>query len=108
MANYDGAVDHLQQAAILAQVSRPRREEQWLARPAGAYHVAARRIKVGENVAGRFAAGRLTRGGFRHPQARRIECDDLAQRGFFDEEHNVTGATPNDIELHPVIYIKFL
>jgi len=28
--------------------------------------------------------------------------------GFFDEEHNVTGATPNDIELHPVIYIKFL
>lgn len=28
--------------------------------------------------------------------------------GFFDEEHNVTGAAPNDIELHPVIYIKFL
>lgn len=21
--------------------------------------------------------------------------------GFFDEEHNVTGAAPNDIELHP-------
>jgi hypothetical protein len=28
--------------------------------------------------------------------------------GFFDEEHNVTGAAPNDIELHPVIYIRFL
>ena len=27
--------------------------------------------------------------------------------GFFDEEHDVTGAAPNDIELHPVIYIKF-
>jgi len=27
--------------------------------------------------------------------------------GFFDEEHNVTGAAPNDIELHPVIYIRF-
>ena len=27
--------------------------------------------------------------------------------GFFDEEHNVTGAAPNDIELHPVVYIKF-
>jgi len=25
--------------------------------------------------------------------------------GFFDEEHNVTGAAPNDIELHPVIAI---
>ena len=28
--------------------------------------------------------------------------------GFFDEEHNVTGAAPNDIELHPVIYIRLL
>jgi hypothetical protein len=28
--------------------------------------------------------------------------------GFFDEEHNVTGAAPNDIELHPVINIRFL
>jgi hypothetical protein len=27
--------------------------------------------------------------------------------GFFDEEHNVTGAAPNDIELHPVTYIRF-
>jgi hypothetical protein len=27
--------------------------------------------------------------------------------GFFDEEHNVTGAAPNDIELHPTIYISF-
>ncbi len=27
--------------------------------------------------------------------------------GFFDEEHNVTGAAPNDIELHPVIAIHF-
>lgn len=27
--------------------------------------------------------------------------------GFFDEEHNVTGAAPNDIELHPVIQIRF-
>src|SRR5260370_23775874 len=27
--------------------------------------------------------------------------------GFFDEEHNVTGAAPNDIELHPAIYVKF-
>lgn len=25
--------------------------------------------------------------------------------GFFDEEHGVTGAAPNDIELHPVTYI---
>ena len=25
--------------------------------------------------------------------------------GFFDEEHNVTGAAPNDIELHPVTAI---
>ena len=25
--------------------------------------------------------------------------------GFFDEEHNVTGAAPNDFELHPVTYI---
>jgi hypothetical protein len=28
--------------------------------------------------------------------------------GFFDEEHGVTGAAPNDIELHPVIHIRFL
>lgn len=27
--------------------------------------------------------------------------------GFFDEEHGVTGAAPNDIELHPVIYVHF-
>lgn len=27
--------------------------------------------------------------------------------GFFDEEHNVTGAAPNDFELHPVTYIHF-
>jgi hypothetical protein len=27
--------------------------------------------------------------------------------GFFDEEHNVTGAAPNDIELRPVTYIRF-
>lgn len=27
--------------------------------------------------------------------------------GFFDEEHGVTGAAPNDIELHPVIWIRF-
>jgi hypothetical protein len=27
--------------------------------------------------------------------------------GFFDEEHGVTGAAPNDIELHPVIHIRF-
>lgn len=26
--------------------------------------------------------------------------------GFFDEEHNVTGAAPNDIELHPVTAIS--
>jgi hypothetical protein len=25
--------------------------------------------------------------------------------GFFDEEHSVTGAAPNDFELHPVTYI---
>jgi hypothetical protein len=25
--------------------------------------------------------------------------------GFFDEEHNVTGAAPNDFELHPVTWI---
>lgn len=27
--------------------------------------------------------------------------------GFFDEEHNVTGAAPNQIELHPVIRVRF-
>jgi hypothetical protein len=27
--------------------------------------------------------------------------------GFFDEEHGVTGAAPNDIELHPVTKIRF-
>jgi hypothetical protein len=27
--------------------------------------------------------------------------------GFFDEEHGATGAAPNDIELHPVIHIRF-
>lgn len=27
--------------------------------------------------------------------------------GFFDEEHGVTGAAPNQIELHPVIYVRF-
>jgi hypothetical protein len=27
--------------------------------------------------------------------------------GFFDEEHNMAGAAPNDIELHPVTYIRF-
>jgi len=27
--------------------------------------------------------------------------------GFFDAEHGVTGAAPNDIELHPVIHIRF-
>jgi hypothetical protein len=26
--------------------------------------------------------------------------------GFFDEEHGVTGAAPNKIELHPVIYVR--
>ena len=30
---------------------------------------------------------------------------DIKGLGFFDEEHNVTGAAPNQIELHPVIYI---
>jgi hypothetical protein len=28
--------------------------------------------------------------------------------GFFDEEHGVTGAAPNDIELHPVTGVRFL
>ena len=27
--------------------------------------------------------------------------------GFFDEEHGVTGAAPNDVELHPVIQATF-
>jgi hypothetical protein len=27
--------------------------------------------------------------------------------GFFDEEHGVTGAAPNDIEVHPVIWVSF-
>jgi hypothetical protein len=27
--------------------------------------------------------------------------------GFFDEEHGVTGAAPNQIELHPVIMIRY-
>lgn len=27
--------------------------------------------------------------------------------GFFDEEHNVTGAAPNRIELHPVTWIRY-
>jgi len=32
---------------------------------------------------------------------------DINGLGFFDEEHGVTGAAPNNIELHPVIYIRF-
>jgi hypothetical protein len=32
---------------------------------------------------------------------------DIKGLGFFDEEHDVTGAAPNKIELHPVIYIRF-
>ncbi len=32
---------------------------------------------------------------------------DVRGLGFFDEEHNVTGAAPNDIELHPVTGIRF-
>jgi hypothetical protein len=32
---------------------------------------------------------------------------DIKGLGFFDEEHGVTGAAPNKIELHPVIYIRF-
>src|SRR5438105_2355225 len=31
---------------------------------------------------------------------------DIKGLGFFDEEHGVTGAAPNKIELHPVIYIR--
>jgi len=31
---------------------------------------------------------------------------DIKGLGFFDDEHGVTGAAPNDIELHPVIYIR--
>jgi hypothetical protein len=31
---------------------------------------------------------------------------DIKGLGFFDEERNVTGAAPNKIELHPVIYIR--
>lgn len=27
--------------------------------------------------------------------------------GFFDSEHGVTGAAPNDIELHPVTFVRF-
>jgi hypothetical protein len=27
--------------------------------------------------------------------------------GFFDSEHGVTGAAPNQIELHPVIFVRF-
>lgn len=33
---------------------------------------------------------------------------DIRGLGFFDSEHGVTGAAPNQIELHPVIYIHFL
>jgi hypothetical protein len=32
---------------------------------------------------------------------------DIKGLGFFDEEHGVTGAAPNKIELHPVTYIRF-
>ena len=32
---------------------------------------------------------------------------DIKGLGFFDEEHGVTGAAPNQIELHPVIYVRF-
>jgi hypothetical protein len=33
---------------------------------------------------------------------------DIKGLGFFDQEHGVTGAAPNQIELHPVIYIRVL
>jgi hypothetical protein len=32
---------------------------------------------------------------------------DIRGIGFFDNEHGVTGAAPNDIELHPVTHIYF-
>lgn len=32
---------------------------------------------------------------------------DIKGLGFFDEEHGVTGAAPNQVELHPVIYMHF-
>jgi hypothetical protein len=32
---------------------------------------------------------------------------DVRGIGFFDIEHGVTGAAPNDIELHPVTHIYF-
>jgi len=32
---------------------------------------------------------------------------DIRGIGFFDEDHGVTGAAPNDIELHPVTHIRF-
>jgi hypothetical protein len=82
VANYHAAVDHLQQAAILTQVSRPWGQEQRLAAAAGAHQVAARRIEVGHHVAGQLAIGRLQRGGLQYerPQASRIEGDELAQR----------------------------
>jgi hypothetical protein len=33
----------------------------------------------------------------------RLNCSPLGH----DEEHGVTGAAPNKVELHPVIYISF-
>jgi len=32
---------------------------------------------------------------------------DIRGLGFFDEENNVTGTAPDDIELRPVTYIRF-
>jgi|SRR6266404_1341897 len=40
------------------------------------------------------------------PEFHTWQINDTTLVGFFDEEHNVTGAAPNKIELHPVIYIR--
>jgi len=61
--------------------------------------------KTGITAARNYVTGRYWVSLYRwHYLYKKIDIKGL---GFFDEEHGVTGAAPNQIELHPVIYIRF-
>src|SRR6266851_395446 len=75
-------------------------------RPGGSRAAASGTRKLAVSSA---TTSRSVRGTRHRLTTRSLSCSAWREGlGFFDEEHNVTGATPNDIELHPVIYIKFL
>jgi hypothetical protein len=60
--------------------------------------------KAGITAARNYVTGRYWVSLYRwHYLYKKIDIKGL---GFFDEEHDVTGAAPNKIELHPVIYIR--